>query len=200
MPETGYWDRTDSFQEKLKLLEAACQRKDYRLVRALAHSIRNTAIQAQADEEPAPPPLDAPVQEVWSLPAGWREWAKGWSYFQVVALDETIGQNRPPEPVEINLTVPASQCASLMRELRVARVQGSELREVPSQAHKEVVRNNKRSAKLLFFASGPAHQRQTYLIFHGNPDAELPSYPTDLETRGEGFARRSRGRWGNSNG
>ena len=41
---------------------------------------------------------------------------------------------------------------------------------------------------MLILASGAAHQRQTYLIFYGNPDAELPQYSTDLETRGEGFA------------
>ena len=39
----------------------------------------------------------------------------------------------------------------------------------------------------LFMAGGTMHQRQTYLVFFGNPDAELPAYPTDLETRGEGF-------------
>src|SRR5262245_57302072 len=39
-----YSDRTDSFEEKLRLLEAAWQRKDFRLARALAHSIRSTAI------------------------------------------------------------------------------------------------------------------------------------------------------------
>ena len=40
--ETSYWDRTDRFEEKLKLLEAAWQRKDFRLARALAHSLRNS--------------------------------------------------------------------------------------------------------------------------------------------------------------
>src|SRR5690349_12436829 len=45
--ETTYWDRTDRLEEKLRLLEAAWQRKDFRLARALAHSLRSTAIQAQ---------------------------------------------------------------------------------------------------------------------------------------------------------
>ncbi len=40
-------DRTDPFEEKLRLLETAWQRKDFRLARALAHSIRSTAIQAR---------------------------------------------------------------------------------------------------------------------------------------------------------
>jgi len=42
--ETTYWDRTDRFEEKMKLLQAAWQRKDCRQARALAHSLRNTAI------------------------------------------------------------------------------------------------------------------------------------------------------------
>src|SRR4029079_8254651 len=41
MSESTYWDRTDSFEEKLKMLEAAWKRKDFRLTRALAHSLRN---------------------------------------------------------------------------------------------------------------------------------------------------------------
>ena len=44
------------------------------------------------------------------------------------------------------------------------------------------------SCKVLILASGSAHQRQTYVMLYGNPDAELPAYCTDLETRGEGFA------------
>jgi hypothetical protein len=61
------------------------------------------------------------------------------------------------------------------------------LREVPCQTHGEVRRGSERLAKVLFMAEVPARQRQTYLVFHGNPDAELPAYVTDLETRGEGF-------------
>jgi len=57
--EAAYWDRTDRFEEKMKLLEAAWQRKDFRLARALAHSLRSTAIQAQAEEESPGTPLVA---------------------------------------------------------------------------------------------------------------------------------------------
>src|SRR5262245_56009617 len=45
--EPTYWQRTDSFEEKMKLLESAWRRKDFRLVRALTHSLRTTAMQAQ---------------------------------------------------------------------------------------------------------------------------------------------------------
>jgi metal-sulfur cluster biosynthetic enzyme len=122
------------------------------------------------------------------LPPSWRTWANGWRHFQVLALDETVGLQRPPEPVEFILRVPAEHVSSLAREVRVARVAGGQLREVPCQVFGEVRRQQERQCKLLILASGPAHQRQTYLIFYGNPDAELPQYPTDLETRGEGYA------------
>ncbi len=190
MAETGYWDRTDPFEEKMRLLEAAWKKKDFRLARAIAHSIRHTAQQAMVEESPADTPVAAAssTQPVDSLPPAWRQWARPWSHFQTIALDETTGQNRPPEPVELTVAVPAAQCASLARELRVVRVAGTTLREVPSQVFHEIVRGGTRSAKVLFMAHGAAHQRLTYLLLHGNPDAELPHYVTDLETRGEGFA------------
>src|ERR1051325_5035793 len=95
--ETTYWDRTDRFEEKLKLLEAAWQRKDFRLARALTHSIRITAIQAQAEEESPGTPLMAAArfEAVDALPSPWRNWAKGWKYFKTLTLDETLGLERP---------------------------------------------------------------------------------------------------------
>ncbi len=190
MTETKYSERTDSFEEKLLLLEAAWRKKDFRLARALTHSLRDTAIQAQAEEEsPGTPLMPAARSEtVASLPPAWRAWAQGWKFCRAVHLDETLGMERSPEPVELLLSVPAEQAASLAREVRVARVADGVLREVPCQVHGEVRRGGERLAKVLFLAGGTMHQRQTYLVFHGNPDAELPAYPTDLETRGEGFA------------
>ena len=190
MSETTYSERTDSFEEKLRLLEAAWRKKDFRLARSLAHSLRHTAMQAQAEEESPGQPLAAPAQfaAVESLPAPWRTWAKGWKYSRAIHLDETLGIARPPEPVEVLLSFPAEQVTSLAREVRVARVVDGVLREVPCQVHGEVRRGKERLAKVLFMAGGAMHQRQTLLVFHGNPEAELPAYPTDLETRGEGFA------------
>ena len=188
MSENSYWEQTDSFEEKMRLLEAAWQRKDYRLARALTHSLRNTLMQAQAEGEMPPPGLELPEHSVASLPAPWQQWARGWSHFRAVALDEPASLTRLPEPVEITLRVPADHAGSLLREVRVAKVANGQLREVPSQVHQEIRRHTERIAKVLFLASGAAGQRQTYLIFYGNPDAELPEYPTDLEVRGEGFA------------
>src|SRR5204863_671402 len=82
--ETTYWDRTDRFEEKMKLLQAAWQRKDFRLARALAHSLRSTAIQAQAEEESPGNPLVAATryETLNALPSPWRNWAKGWKYYK----------------------------------------------------------------------------------------------------------------------
>jgi hypothetical protein len=190
MSEDTYWERTEPFKEKLRLLEAAWQRKDFRLARALTHSLRSTAMQAQVEEEhPGTPQLPvAQIEPVDGLPAPWKEWARRWKYCRTLHLDDTLGVERPAEPVEVLLSVPAEQAESLAREIRVARVRDGALAEVPCQVHGEVRRGSERRAKVLFMAGGAAHERQTYLVFHGNPDAELPAYPTDLQTRGEGFA------------
>src|SRR6266404_6265365 len=92
--ETNYWDRTDRFEEKMKLLEAAWRRKDFRLARALAHSLRCTAFQAQVEEESPGTPLMAAAryERVDALPSPWGNWAKGWKYYKTLTLDEMIGQ------------------------------------------------------------------------------------------------------------
>ncbi|MEZ5402369.1 MAG: hypothetical protein R2729_22030 [Bryobacteraceae bacterium] len=190
MPESTYWERTDRFEDKLRLLEAAWKRGDRRMARALAASIRTTAIQ-QAQEEDAP---DAPLTPVTShgntsdLPAPWRDWARGWRRFCVFHLDETAGVPRPPEPVDVALRVSLNEAADLTREMRLARVDNGALIEVPCQVHGEVARRDYRACRLLFMAVSAAHTRSTWLVFYGNPDAELPEYPTDLRVSGEGFA------------
>ena len=187
MPETRYWDRTDTFERKLHLLEAAWKRRDFRVVRALTASLRSTAIQAGHEEEPPGTPLGARDQPVASLPREWREWAAGWQWCRAITLDETVGQGRPTEPVEMLLRFPAAQSTSLAREVRMARVDGGALVEVPSQVYSEVRRSADRYCRVMFMATSAPHVRSTYLLFHGNPDAELPGYPTDLKTTGEGF-------------
>jgi len=187
--ETTYWNRTDRFEEKVKLLEAAWQRKDFRLARSLAHSLRNTAIQAQVEAENPGTPLLAATQfqTVESLSTPWRIWARGWRYCKALTLDESIGLERTSEPVEVLLSFPVEQTTFLTRELRVAKVADGALKEVPSQVYGEVRRGRERLCKLLFMADSPGNQRQTFLVFYGNPDAELPGYPSDLVTTGEGF-------------
>jgi|GEM_PF-6787883 len=42
MKETEYWHSTDTFEQKLELLRAASERRDFRLARALTESLKNT--------------------------------------------------------------------------------------------------------------------------------------------------------------
>ena len=189
-PAAAASEQSDGFEEKMALLEQAWRNKDFRLARALAHSLGDTLVQAQVEEESPGTPLvpAARFEPVASLPPTWRAWAAGWSFCKVVHLDETAGLAREREPVELLVACPAAQAASLVREVRVARVTATgSLEEIPCQTHGEVRRGSARLAKVLFMAEAPARGRQTYLVFYGNPDAELPAYATDLDTKGEGF-------------
>ena len=170
-------------------LEAAYRSRDYRLARAIADSIRHTiALEEQERAAIGRPALAAgDWAPVASLPLPWRGWAQGWTFAKIFALDETVSLARRDEPLELVAAFAADQAASLAREVRLARVEGGALREVPSQVTEEVRRGGELHCRITFFASSPAHQRTYWLLFYGNPDAELPSYPTDLKTTGEGF-------------
>lgn len=180
---------SDSFEDKIKLIEKAWAEKDYRMVRSLSDSIRNTGIQAQNEYEDPGKPLLSGGQfgSVATLPAAWRTWAKGWKYYKVVGVQEEAGIARKAEPVEVLLGFRADQVNSLAREIRVAEVSNGTLREVTSQVHGVVRRNSEMLCKVMFLADNNGSEKRSYLVFYGNPDAELPDYSTDLEVRGEGY-------------
>lgn len=189
MRETTYWERTDSFDEKLRLLEAAYRKRDYRLARAVADSMRQSiTLEQQQQASLGEPVLPADgSRSVTELPTSWREWTRGWSHYRILAVDETVAVPRSREPVELIAAFPADQVASARREVRVARVDGGIPREVPSQVTEEVRRGSQIHCRITFFADSPAHSRTHWLVLHGNPDAELPDYPSDLRVTGEGF-------------
>ena len=189
LKEILYSDRTDSVEQKLRQLEAAHQKHDFRLARALAESIRQTLqFEEQQEASIGTPVLGAEsFVPVSTLPAAWRDWARGWAYAKVLALEETAGEARSGEPVELVASFRADQTASLAREVRVARMEGGTLREVRSQVTEEIRRGNERHARLTLFVDSPPRQQCHWLVFYGNPDAELPDYPTDLKVTGEGF-------------
>jgi metal-sulfur cluster biosynthetic enzyme len=189
--ENSYWERTDTFEEKMRLLEAAYGRRDYRLARSIADSLRQSLMLEQQQQLP----LDSPIvsgadhfMAVSALPEPWRAWAKGWSFAKILALDETAALERRGEPAEMVLAFRADQTASLAREVRVARVDAGALREVRSQVSEEIRRGAERQCRLTFFADSPAHQRTYWIVFYGNSDAELPRYSTDLSVTGEGVS------------
>ncbi|MDP3469053.1 MAG: hypothetical protein Q8S11_12005 [Daejeonella sp.] len=186
--EESYWDRTDRFEEKMKLMQSAWERKDFKLVRSLTNSLRITGIQAQIEEEDPGMPLSGSsnFEEVDSLPLNWKAWASGWKYFKVLEIKELITIDRKAEPVEVLLAFSASQINSPFREIRVASIDNGILREVTSQVYDVIRRKGEWFCKLLFLADCLADKSKTFLIFFGNPDAELPKYLTDLSTKGEG--------------
>jgi len=182
-------ERTDSFDAKMKLLHDAWQRKDYDLARSLTHSLRDTVVQTQVEEENPGTSLvpASQFQTVDALPAQWQQWAQGWKYVKQISMTEIAGETRSSEPVEVLMGFPEDQVSSLGRELRIARVADGRLIEVPSQVFGELRRRNERFCHVLWMADSLPLQKQIFLIFYGNPDAELPAYPSDLETSGEGF-------------
>ena len=190
MKETTYWQRTDTFDQKMQLLQEAYRAKNYRIARSIADSLRQSITLEQQQQAPLGDEIlggdaDTPVAE---LPSAWREWAKGWSWARPLALDETVNRARSAEPIELAAAFPEDRVDSLRREIRVARVAGGALEEVRSQVTEEVRRGGERHCRITFFANTPAHERTWWLVFYGNPDAELPDYPTDLTVNGEGFA------------
>lgn len=186
--EETYWDRTDRFEEKMKLLQSAWEQKDFRVVRALTNSLRITGIQAQMEEDNPGVPVSGSSQygKVESLAAPWKTWARGWKYYKVLIVEEKAGLERKVEPVEVLLGFLAEQVSSLNREIRVAQLDGGILKEVTSQVFGVMRRGGEWLCKVLFLADCQAGQKQTFLVFYGNHDAELPAYLTDLLTTGEG--------------
>jgi metal-sulfur cluster biosynthetic enzyme len=189
--ETDYASRTDAIDVKLDLLRTAVAERRYELAAALADSIKDgIAAERQLQADPGQPLIPSSVsRDVSSLPPAWAEWAKGWSTYQVLALDEPLGLARRREPIDLLVSVPAARTARLTREARLARIDQSTgtLEEVPSQVYGEVRRGDDRLGRLVFLASVAGHGHETYLLFSGNPEAELPAYPTDLRVQGEGF-------------
>lgn len=184
-----YWKRTEKFEEKMELLQQAWASKNFRLVRALTDSLRNTAVQAQVEEEVTPVPVSGAAQfaETSTLPDPWKQWAKGWRYFKTLTVKELLGMKRTNEPIEITLSFPAEQVVLLSREIRVARYTNGKIQELTSQVFGEVVRNKERVCQLAFLLDSLASEEQQIIIFYGNPTAELPVYPSDLLTTGTGF-------------
>src|SRR5690606_34559368 len=189
-PETElYKQQSDSFEEKIALIQEAWAKKDFRTVRSLSDSIRNTGIQAQVEEEdPGQPLLNAQeFSDVAMLPQAWKTWAKGWKYFKTIALEEKAGISRTAEPVEVLLAFPGSHGNSLYREIRVAAIRDGMVSEVTSQVMGVYRRGNELLCKLMFLADNKGGEKNSYLVFYDNPDAELPDYTTDLIVRGEDY-------------
>ena len=189
--EVDYANRTDSVEVKLDLLRIALAARRYELAAALADSIKDGVnVERQLYANLGTPVLSAgAARATTSLPALWCEWARGWSAYQTLVVAEPIGLARHGEPVDILVSVPASQTTRLAREARLAQIdqETGALREIPSQVYGEVQRGDERLGRIVFFSSVLAHGRETYLLFSGNPDAEMPAYLSDIRIQGDGY-------------
>jgi len=196
--------RTDTVQEKLRLLQRASDEHRYDLALSLAESLKDTlAFDRQLHADSGHPQVDVDrTRGTDKLPPPWAAWAQGWKYVQAVTLREPANLARRQEPVDLRMAVRADQSTDLSREIRVARIDldhdsqpTSRLQEIPSQVYHVLRRGNRRHFHLVFFADVPAGGSATYLIFHGNPLAERAEYPTDLQVRGDPFARQVANRY-----
>ncbi len=191
MKETRYEDRTDTVDEKLRLLQAAYQAGDLDLAMSLSESTKDTLIfEQQSQSKLAQPVIPADhFVAVKDLPKTWAVWASGWQFCKSVSLFETVGIERSGEPVDLAVAFRADQTTDLGREVRVVRVDpgANTLEEVPCQIYAEARRGSERHCQLTLMADVASHRQSTYLIFYGNPWAERLEYPTDLRVRGEGY-------------
>jgi len=188
--ETCYAERTDSVEDKLRLLRRAHREGRLDVALSLAESIGDTLrFERQSQNNNVDMPLKpSQAAHVTELPAPWAKWARGWQQCQRVTVEEAAGLQRSGEPVDFRLDVDAATTTDLSREVRVAWVEPKGgLREVPSQVIDEVRQGNMRSCRLLFLADVPASGHTDYLILYGNPEAERPDYITDLQVHGEGY-------------
>ncbi len=189
-PQGTVSQRSDSFETKMALLQVAWQNGDFDLARSLTHSLRDTVIQTQHEEESPGVSLvpSSQFQLVESLAAPIAQWAEGWKYVKSLSIEEIAGEERSGEPVEFLLSFPDAQVTSLTREIRLAGIKDGHPVEIPSQVFGEVRRGEERFGRILCMLDSLSRQQQTLLVFYGNPNAELPDYPSDLSTVGEGFA------------
>ena len=182
--------RTESVQDKLRLLQRAYETKRFDLVASLADSIKDSVqFDRQTDARASVPTgLNATdVVGVGKLPKAWAAWAKGWEFCKPLRLFETVGIQRVREPVELVVGFRDQDIVDPIREIRVARVDETTgtLAEVPSQVWDDQRGKGVRACRLAFLAEVKQHNVASYLIFYGNPHAELPNYTTDLRVRGE---------------
>lgn len=145
-------------------------------------------------EKQSQPPATAPqlpvaaIFAVEELPPAWADWSHGWRYVRAISLSESAGIDRVAEAVDLTVTFPVEQARDPHREVRVVRVDGDgTVREVASQIYGEQLIGKQRLCHLVFLAEVAANQQATYLVMHGNRNAETTAYPTDLEVSGEGY-------------
>jgi len=185
-----YERHSDDVSTKLRLLTEAYRSGNYDLAMSLSDSVKETLSferQRQAKDRAAGLGGDQFIR-VRDLPAPWAAWAEGWQYCLPLSFFETVGIARSQEPVDLQVIFRTDQVVDPRREVRVVCVDaGGTLREISSQLDDVSRQADRWEGRLVFLADVPMHGQASYLIFAGNPYAELPRYETDLRTTGEGY-------------
>jgi len=113
----------------------------------------------------------------------------GWRSHRVLVLAEEHGIARTNWPVTFFISAPGDEVRSFEDEIRVARYDpaAGTATEVPSQVLFEKAAPASgapgsafRTCEVAFLADVPAHGRAYYVVAYGNPDAERPTYESDL--------------------
>ena len=130
-------------------------------------------------------------------PASGGYWDKRWRYYGSNVLEESEGLAREGEPVHLLLGLYADRIADPAREIRIVGIdpESGVSAEVPCQVYGSSTWDKMRdehcqpttTVEVAFLADVPAFASKVYLIFYGNPDAEAPSYASDLEVSGKGY-------------
>ena len=192
MAPLSHKNRSDTPEEKLRLLRNALAAGNHEAAMSLAESIKDTVRWTRTTQgDPGQPVVAADAfTPVVTLAPSWAAWAEGWRFVKSLRLFEGGAGAREREAVDVLLSFRSDQVVDPRREVRVARVDPATgaLTETPSQVLSDTRRGKERLCRLLFFAKVPHHSVANYLVFYGNPHAELPHYPSALSTRGEGYA------------
>jgi metal-sulfur cluster biosynthetic enzyme len=190
MTQPPYATRSDSIEVKLGLLQQAYADGRRDLALSLLESMKDTLQYEKQRSLPQATPVSAvgDVVSTAELPAAWQDWANGWPWCKVLALQETAGLDRVGEPINIAIAFPEADTTDLRREVRVACVDSTgRLRQLVSQVYGEVCEHSERHCRLVFAVDMAPNSSATILVFYGNELAELPHYSTDLSVQGEGW-------------
>lgn len=131
-------------------------------------------------------------------------WNKAWKYYGTVIVENDTAVARECEPVHQYFSVYSDRIADPVKEIRVVHVDKAGLHtEIPSQVYEvsrwegfteEQLRHMQESREELdmkcqptcnfdvaFMSRVAAFDKEVYLVFYGNAEAEKPVYETDLK-------------------
>lgn len=106
----------------------------------------------------------------------WAPWKKS----VTIHVQEPGNLPRQAEPVELELRFEGTTGERLGKELRVVDLVTE--REVPAQLHAATPEKSGVIARLTFLADLKPKETRAFRIYYDNPQAEKPSYKTDLTT------------------